>query len=204
VSTASRSAASIGAAALCAAASVAFAFPEGPPWEAAAGEGCAECHFDAPPTDASAAVSIIGLPTAMTPGARYPLTVRLEHDDLENAGFLLSAWQGPDGVGGEEAGLFEAVDGNVETLGGRARSTEDGSRPASPGVAEWSVVWEAPASVDGPIVFDVWANAGNADKSPFGDSTHHRVFELENAELEKSAAGTESGKVDGGGTRDSR
>src|SRR5690606_41697996 len=28
------------------------------------------------------------------------------------------------------------------------------------------------------VVFDVWANAGNGDRSPFGDAIHHHVFEV--------------------------
>lgn len=186
-------------AALGAATTAVFAFPEGAPWEAAAGEGCVECHFDAPPTEASAAVSLIGLPAATTPGARYSLTVRLEHDDLENAGFLLSAWQGAGGVGTQEAGRFEALDEKVETLGGRARSTEEGSSPSAPRIAEWAVVWVAPASVDVPVVFELWANAGNADKSPFGDATHRRVFELAKVEPGKSAARTDGDPGEDGG-----
>jgi hypothetical protein len=155
-----------------------FAFPDGAPWEAAGGEGCVQCHFDAPPDESSAGVSLLGLPGTVSPGARYPLTIRLEDERLENAGFLLSAWQGPEGVGSLEAGRFEAADAKVATAGARARSTEEGSLPTSDGVAEWSVVWQAPASLDGPVVFELWANAGNDDKSPFGDATHRHEVRL--------------------------
>lgn len=168
----------IAAAAVAAAAPAVFAFPDGAPWEAAGGEGCVECHFDAPPEEPSAALSIHGLPPAASPGGRYSLTIRLADEDLVNAGFLLSAWLGPDGLGSLEAGRFEANDEKVATSGARARSSEEGSRPATPGVAEWTVVWRAPESLDAPIVFELWGNAGNDDKSPFGDRTHRRLFEV--------------------------
>lgn len=168
----------IAAAAAVAAVPAVIAFPDGAPWEAAGGEGCVECHFDAPPAESSAALSIRGLPSEASPGARYPLTVRLEDDALVNAGFLLSAWQAAGGIGSAEAGSFEAVDEKVATAGARARSSEKGSRPASAGVAEWDVIWHAPAALESPILFELWANAGNDDKSPFGDATHRRVFEI--------------------------
>src|SRR5690606_40073437 len=80
--------------------------------------------------------------------------------------------------------FFQAEDGirdfhvtGVQTCalpisGARARSTEQGSQPEADGRAEWSVVWQAPASLELPIVFELWANAGNDDQSPFGDATH--------------------------------
>ena len=102
----------------------------------------------------------------------------LEDERLVNAGFLLSAWQGTDGVGSLEAGRFEAADEKVETAGARVRSTEEGSEAVSDGLAEWSVVWQAPASLDAAVVFELWANAGNGDKSPFGDATHRHEVRL--------------------------
>lgn len=168
----------IAGAAVAAAAPAVLGFPDGAPWEAAGGDGCVQCHFDAPPEEPSAALSILGLPSAAAPGGRYALTVRLADEDLVNAGFLLSAWVGTDGLGSLEAGRFEANDEKVATSGARARSSEKGSRPQTPGVAEWTVVWHAPASLDAPIVFELWGNAGNDDKSPFGDTTHRRLFEV--------------------------
>lgn len=155
-----------------------FAFPDGAPWEVAGRGGCPECHFDVPPVNESAAISIVGLPTSVVPGERYSLTVRLEDKNLANVGFLLFASHPTDGTAPVEAGRFEAHDERVATEGARARSTEKGSAPAALGLAEWSVLWHAPASLTGPVVFDVWANAGNGDRSPFGDAIHHRVFEV--------------------------
>ncbi len=155
-----------------------LAFPEGAPWDAAGGEGCHQCHFDAPPVAPSSALSLGGLPARIEPGARYPLVVRLEDEALVNAGFMLAAWRTRDGVGAVEAGRFEPSDGNVAADGARARSTEAGSRSTLPGLAEWPLVWHAPDALDAPIVFELWANAGNDDKSPFGDTTHYQSFEL--------------------------
>lgn len=174
-------AAACGAALTIGAVSAALAFPEGAPWEAAGGEGCAECHFDAPPQERSPALEVLGLPSAPLPGERYLLTVRLEDERMVTAGFLLSAWQGAART--HAAGAFEvAADGEtgnptVETNGALARSTEAGLQPTGPGVAEWSVVWQAPEHI-ADIELEVWANAGNDDKSPFGDATHKRVFRL--------------------------
>src|SRR5690606_7589323 len=119
-----------------------FAFPDGAPWEIAdtGRGGCTECHFDVPPVDASAAISIAGLPTSVVPGGRYPLTVRLEDENPANAGFLLFASRRADGADALEAGRFDAHDERVATEGARVRSTEKGSHPAALGVAEWSVL----------------------------------------------------------------
>ena len=46
----------------------------------------------------------------------------------------------------------------------------------------WRVTWTAPASLAGPIRFEIWANAGNDDLSPLGDRLHHRVLEIPAAE----------------------
>lgn len=157
-----------------------LAFPDGAPWEVVdrGRGGCPECHFDVPAQNPSAAISIVGLPGSIVPGEQYPLKIRLEDGSLANAGFMLFASQQVDGDATLEAGRFDAPDERVAAEGARARSTEKGSAPASAGVAEWSVLWHAPPSLAGPVVFDVWANAGNGDRSPFGDAVHHRVFEV--------------------------
>ena len=150
------------------------AFPDGAPWEAARQEGCIQCHFDAPPQQDSPSVTIEGLPDEPLAGHTYPLTIRLDDDDMAAAGFLLSAWQND-----RDAGRFSAGDdGRVETNASQARSTEAGSTVASAGGVEWSVSWTAPERIDAPVVFDLWANSANGDRSPFEDRTHHRAWRV--------------------------
>jgi hypothetical protein len=56
-----------------------------------------------------------------------------------------------------------------------AGHTEPGSRLATPGAAEWPVVWTAPTA--GPVTFSAAANATDDDRSPLGDY----VYALERA-----------------------
>ena len=58
----------------------------------------------------------------------------------------------------------------------RARNTKDGSGIAMPGEANWRIDWQAPIQRSQPIIFYVWANAGNDDDSPLGDETHVRTW----------------------------
>lgn len=156
------------------AAASAAAFPDGAPWEAAQQEGCNQCHFDAAVTRDSKAVEIVGLPGSFAPGRRYRLTLRLVAEDMQTAGFLLTALAGT-----EPAGRFVAVDDRVATALAQARSTEAGTRLQSAGVAEWAVEWIAPETAADAVLFLVWANASNDDRSPFGDATHRRVWRLD-------------------------
>jgi hypothetical protein len=151
----------------------ALAFPEGAPWQVAWQDGCGQCHFDAPVAEGSDALSIYGLPEALEADATYRFVIRLEDERAATAGFLLSARQGE-----SAAGAFIADDERTEASGAQARSTEAGSRPSSAGIAEWVVAWRAPADVAVPVELELWANAGNDDKSPFGDATHRSVFRV--------------------------
>jgi hypothetical protein len=98
-------------------------------------------------------------------GQRYELTIPLEDPGLQNAGFLLtvSARTGAPGSLG-------ARDVLTATNGAMARSTYDGTEPDAPG--------KAPAVIEGPLRFDLWANAVNWDLSPLGDRVHHRVWRV--------------------------
>lgn len=164
-----------GVGAICLGGLRAHALPDGAPWEAALDRGCAQCHFDAPPVVESTALALAGLPERVAPGTRYELVVRLEAAEMSNAGFLLSAWQGDK----EPAGSFASVDERTAVNGAQARSTKAGAA-VSAGVAEWALEWTAPeASEDVQLVrFELWANAGNDDLSPLGDTTHTRTWRV--------------------------
>lgn len=182
-----RIAASAAAAAAAWPAGPALTFPEGPPWDAAGETGCTQCHFDAPAIEASDALAIVGLPDAIAPGARYPLTLRLVDEHTARVGFLLTARHGD-----RPAGAFDADDERVESNGAQARSTEAGSAPTEPGLAEWRVIWQAPHERTGPIELELWANAGNDDKSPFGDTTHVKRFRFGDREAQPSSGASVS------------
>ena len=113
----------------------------------------------------------------MTPAAPYTLEIVLADPALRIAGFMLrvTAADAP-------AGSLSSVDATTETEGARARSTRAGARPPAEGAMRWRVTWTAPASLAGPIRFEIWANAGNDDLSPLGDRLHHRVLEIPAAE----------------------
>ena len=150
------------------------ASPDGVDWSVAAdADGCRSCHLG--PSDAPdvAALSINGLPKQPRSGVRYELTVTLEHPALRNAGFLLAV----ESEGGP-AGTLAPADQRTETSGASARSTWEGSFPGGPGRASWELVWTAPQPTAGPIVFSLWANAGNDDLSPLGDHPAHRSWQI--------------------------
>jgi len=150
------------------------ASPDGAEWEIANDpDGCLACHLGAPVTTESAALAIEGLPKQAVAGQTYRLTVTLLDPELENAGFLLAIT-----AEAGSAGSLEAVDGRTETSGALARSTFDGTAPAEPGRAGWELEWIAPEAIEGPLRFDLWANAGNWDLSPLGDRLHRRSWRI--------------------------
>lgn len=158
----------------CVFASSVSAATDGAEWETATDpQGCTACHLDSPDPADSDALSVEGLPARPQAGQRYELTIALEDPELQNAGFLLavSTQAGP-------AGTLTARDALTATNGAMARSTYDGTEPAAPGKACWQLVWTAPELIEGPLRFDLWANAGNWDLSPLGDRVHHRVWRV--------------------------
>jgi len=151
------------------------AFPDGAPWSAAEGEGCASCHFDGPLRAESEAIEVDGLPEQLRPEKRYQLTIRFTHAPMETAGFLLAAEQTEGRIGTFET---EVEDGSVETQGALARSSAPEAAIENDGQAVWIINWRTPARIDGPVRLILWANAGNGDASPFGDSIHRRTILL--------------------------
>jgi hypothetical protein len=138
---------------------------------------CLMCHMGAELNDPAGSLMIEGVPERYTPGQAYRLIVRLRRPQMAAAGFQLSART----AAGAQAGTLAAPQGaaavKVETGAGihYAGHTEPGSRLATPGAAEWQVVWTAPAS--GPVTFSASANAADDDRSPLGDY----VYALERA-----------------------
>jgi hypothetical protein len=152
--------------------STALASPDGAAWETVSHPaGCVQCHLDSPDLGSSPALAIEGLPRQVEAGRQYPLTIVLTDPALKNAGFLLSILSDE-----AMAGEVEAVDDRTETKGSQARSNWDSSMPSRPGEASWQLIWTAPPSIEGPLRFDLWGNAGNYDLSPLADRLHHRIW----------------------------
>lgn len=150
------------------------AYPFGAPPGTTGGFGeptCATCHFGNEVNDPAGSLTIEGLPERYAPGQAYHLIVRLRSPRMAAAGFQLSART----AAGAQAGTLAAVDSaksvQVQTAGPvqYAGHTEPGSRLATPGAAEWPVLWTAPATASGPVTFSAAANAADDDRSPLGD-----------------------------------
>jgi hypothetical protein len=153
-------------------ATIAVASPDGAEWNSVSDPaGCVQCHRDSPALPQSPALTLAGLPRQPVAGQRYELTIEIRDPALKNSGFLLSILSDE-----ASAGEFAAVDDRTETNGAQARSNYDSSMPSAPGEARWRVDWTAPAVIEGPLRFDLWANAGNYDLSPLGDRLHHRTW----------------------------
>jgi hypothetical protein len=164
----------IGAAVLLTAwiATIAVASPDGAAWNTVSDPaGCMQCHRDSPDLPQSQALTLNGLPRRPVAGQRYVLTIAVRDPALKNSGFLLSVLSDE-----AAAGEFDSVDDRTVTNGAQARSNYDSSTPSEPGEASWRVAWTAPAAIEGPLRFDLWANAGNYDLSPLGDRLHHRIW----------------------------
>jgi hypothetical protein len=151
------------------------ASPDGAEWESAAEpDGCRSCHLSDEAPLESSALALTGLPRVPEAGRDYPLTISLEDPLLRNAGFLLTIR-----AAGKQTGEFLADgDALVATSNAQARSTYDGSFVATPGRAEWQLVWSAPEEFDGPLSFELWGNAGNRDLSPLDDRVYRGSWQF--------------------------
>jgi hypothetical protein len=165
-------------------AGAAVASPKGAEWTVSeTPEACGGCHLGSPePTD-SEALAIEGLPERVRPAETYALEIVLRDPDLRIAGFFLevtsvAASPGASSDADAPAGTLSSVDATTETLESKARSTRAGTRPPTPGAMRWRLAWTAPPSLDAPVRFEIWANAGNDDLSPLGDRLHRRTWEV--------------------------
>ena len=148
---------------------------DGPPLARTGGFGeltCAECHLDLPLNAPGGALLIEGVPEAFVPGGAYVVTVVVEAEGMERAGFQAAArFQADDRVG-EPAGRLASIDGRtvVRSEGGidYVNHTVQGSLLGPGAVASWSFEWVAPAD-PAPVVLHVTGNSANGDNSPLGD-----------------------------------
>lgn len=142
---------------------------------------CARCHSDSKVNDPRGQLVITGVPESYTPGKTYRIKISARHPEIERAGFQLAARFAEGNRAGAQAGSLHAQGERTDvTRGGTGGSVQyihhsgGGTGLTSPGAAEWTVEWRAPASAAGPIAFHVVANAANGDDSEFGDWIYTR------------------------------
>ena len=149
------------------------AFPDGAPWGAAnplAEENCSSCHFDGEAEHQSPALSVEGLPAAISADTLYELLVRFENPDGVVAGFQMIA-----GAGDDSAGQFSSETENTETAGSAIRSTVP---VLTKGPVTWALQWHTPDVIETTITVYLAASAANDDRSAFGDNIHFRSYQF--------------------------
>ncbi len=150
--------------------------PEGPPLGHTGGFGeptCITCHEGSDLNAFGGRLTIEGLPNEYVQGERYLLTVLLEAEETDLAGFQLAVRYGTGGEEGLNAGEIHPIDDRVSisisTKGVQyAHQTRQGSSMSAPDSTSWSMQWIAP-STGNSVVFHVAANSGNGDNSPLSD-----------------------------------
>lgn len=133
---------------------------------------CRSCHFDYDLNPGEGRLSVSGVPERITGGETLKILIRLERDKMGRAGFQLSARY----AGGKQAGDFD-IGGDDRVMFSKAvpdslvyvQHSSSGSHPVKESTTSWTVTWQAPGSLDGPVTFNVAANAANGDQSEFGD-----------------------------------
>jgi hypothetical protein len=142
---------------------------------------CTLCHYsefdnlDAP----GGRVEILDVPAAYSPGAVYPIRVRLRSDSTASSpsrrwGFQLTAVRGSDGEG---VGTFLLPSPDtlqvVTGLDFASRSYVEhrlaGTRPGLGGPVEWMFSWQAPSVASGKVYFFCAGNAADGTGDTYGD-----------------------------------
>ncbi len=150
--------------------------PEGPPPGHTGGFGepsCLTCHQGSDLNAFGGRVTIEGLPNEYVQGERYLLTVLLEAEETDLAGFQLAARYGTGNEQGRAAGEIHPLNDRVAVTMGTngvqyVHQTRQGSGMSAPDSTSWSMEWIAP-STGNSVVFHVAANSGNGDNSPLSD-----------------------------------
>ena len=162
--------------------------PEVPPPGHTGGFGeptCVICHQGSDLNAFGGGVTIEGLPSEYVQGERYLLTVLLEAEETDLAGFQLAARYGTGSEEGLNAGQIHPIDDRIAvsigTNGVRyAHQTRQGSRMPASDSTSWSMEWIAP-STGNSVVFHVAANSGNGDNSPLSDLVYASDLTIESA-----------------------
>lgn len=148
---------------------------EGPPAGFTGGFGeptCVTCHLGNEVDAFDGRVHVLGLPDAYERGAEYALTVVLEAEGTDVAGFQMTARRAEGDRRGQDAGRLLSVDARTavrDSIGvSYLHHTREGTTTSSSDGSSWSVLWIAPTS-GGPATINVAANSGNDDNSPLND-----------------------------------
>lgn len=157
----------------------ATAFKEGPYPNVTGGFGeqsCHVCHLDNPINAPGGRLDIDGAPPTYAAGQTYQITITIARDGLRRGGFEIAARFARGKQKGRQAGTWRPIDARVQLIPGAVdksltfvQHTLAGSRAPAAGMNQWTIEWEAPAVVAGPVQFNVAANAANNDDSPLGD-----------------------------------
>jgi hypothetical protein len=157
----------------------ASAFKEGPYPNVTGGFGeqtCHLCHLDNPINAPGGAVTLDGIPPAFTPGETYAITVTISRAGLRRGGFEIASRFASGKQKGRQAGSWQLRDARAQLIPGAVdkalvfvQHNQLGSRTATSGSNTWTIDWTAPPAANGPVQFNVAANASNNDDSPLGD-----------------------------------
>ena len=155
----------------------ALAYSAGPPESNAAGDstatyGCT-CHgAGAPPVgtpSTEVVVSISGVPHSYDNGTAYNFTIKVQHSSNTDGGFLLSSG----GVGTfswlEGAGIRPADGSDEPTSATNTSANISHSETGNP--AEWTFIWTAPSTDEGPVSF--WLAGNSVDGGGANDDSDH-------------------------------
>lgn len=135
-------------------------------------ETCRSCHFDYDLNPEEGALTLSGLGSTVSAGASYEIRITVERPELGAAGFQLTSRY----EDGRQAGHFD-IEGNARVMFSTSapdtlqyvQHSAEGSRPQGNNRQRWTITWTAPEQPEGPVIFNVAANAANGDRSEFGD-----------------------------------
>lgn len=134
-------------------------------------QACDACHFEAAVNTKPGQLTLSGVPDGFVAGERYALTITLSRPGMAMGGFQLSARM----ENGAQAGTLAPAQGEekrikIETGAVQyANQRVDGTALVEPGMARWRVVWTAPMTAGGKVVFHAAANAADKDEAARGD-----------------------------------
>lgn len=142
---------------------------------------CRSCHFDYDLNPDDGHLSVSGISGSISEGESIEIMIRIEREALGRAGFQLSARY----ADGKQAGNFNlgeddrimfsnAVPDSLEYI----QHSNNGSKPLKANNTSWTVTWEAPESLAGPVIFNLAANAANGDQSEFGDFIYTKEIKV--------------------------
>jgi hypothetical protein len=149
------------------------------------------CHDDHPINSGSAKMSLVldNDISAIAPGQTYTLRFSIHDKNVSRFGFQLLALQGKSN---QNSGTFIIIDSlRTQLIQNRYALKErqyvtytfNGTDAVSTGLGEWSVKWQAPSDLDGPVTFYYGAVSANDDMSDKGDKSYSGSLMVKNIQL---------------------